>query len=102
METNIYYQLAQTECALDRCKAKLFKKNLTILGLLGVCYLGGKVLWMEAKRVVETRHERDDAVEEKEKAREELRQMKQKEQDKKCCCDGHVKMTDVYDKLKND
>ena len=35
MESNIYYQLAQTECALDRYKAKLFKKNLALLGMAG-------------------------------------------------------------------
>ena len=102
METNIYYQLAQTECALDRCKAKLFKKNLAIVGLLGLSFYSMKALWMECKKVCDIRKERDEAVEEKVKATEELRQMQQKEADKKCCCDGHVKMTDVYDKLKND
>ena len=36
METNIYYQLAQTECALDRCKVRLFKKNLALIGVAGI------------------------------------------------------------------
>ena len=102
METNIYYQLAQTECALERCKIKLFRKNLAIVGLLGVVYILGKAGVQQVQKTVDARKERDEAVEEKEKALEELRQMKQEDESKTTCCDGHVKMTDVYEKLKKD
>ena len=103
METNIYYQLAQTECALDRCKCKLFCKNLTIIGLAGMVYILAKVGVTQVQKTIDAKKERDEAVEEKEKALEELRQMKQEDEKKTTtCCDGHVKMTDVYDKLKND
>lgn len=102
METNIYYQLAQTECALDRCKARLCKKNLAIAGLMGVVYILAKAGVAQVQKTIDARKERDEAVEAKEKALEELRQMKQKDENKATCCDGHVKMTDVYNKLKND
>ena len=102
METNIYYQLAQTECALDRCKARLFKKNLAIVGLAGVIYILAKAGVAQVQKTIDAKKERDEAVEEKEKALEELRQMKQENEKKTTCCDGHVTMTDVYDKLKND
>ena len=102
METNIYYQLAQTECALDRCKGKLFRKNLTIIGLAGMVYILAKAGVTQVQKTIDAKKERDEAVEEKEKALEELRQMKQEDEKKTTCCDGHVKMTDVYEKLKND
>lgn len=102
METNIYYQLAQTECALDRCKARLFRKNLAIVGLMGVVFILVKEGLNETQKCMDAKKERDEAVEEKEKALEELRQMKQEDEKKTTCCDGHVTMTDVYEKLKND
>lgn len=102
MESNIYYQLAQTECALDRCKGKLFKKNLTILGLVGVVYILGKVCLVEAQRCVDAKHKRDEIAEEHDKVLMELNQLKKAEAEKSTCCDGHVKMTDVYEKLKKD
>lgn len=55
MESNIYYQLARTECALDRCKAKLFKKNLAMLGLLSVTYVLGKAFVREYKSIARLR-----------------------------------------------
>lgn len=102
METNIYYQLAQTECALDRCKARLFKKNLAIVGLMGVVYILAKAGVVQVQKTIDAKKERDEAVEEKEKALEELRQMKREDESKFTCCDGHVTMTDVREKPKND
>lgn len=102
METNIYYQLAQTECALDRCKARLVKKNLAIIGLMGVVYILAKAGVVQVQKTIDAKKERDEAVEEKEKALEELRQMKWEDESKSTCCDGHVTMTDVREKPKND
>lgn len=93
METNIYYQLAQTECVLDRCKAKLFKKNLLLAGMMAVLYLSAKALTMETKKVVEVQKERDEAVEAKDAAEEELRQIRQKESEKTIHCDGHATLS---------
>lgn len=95
METNIYYQLAQTECALDRCKGKLFRKNLIIIGLAGVVYILAKAGVAQVQKTIDAKKERDEAL-------EELCQTKQKDEKKATCCDGHATMTDVYDKLKND
>ena len=91
METNIYYQLAQTECVLDRCKAKLFKKNLLLTGMAVLVYMSAKALTVATKKVAEVQKERDEAVEAKDKAEEELRQIKQREADKTVCCDGNAK-----------
>lgn len=93
METNIYYQLAQTECVLDRCKAKLFKKNLLLAGMMAVLYLSSKALTMEAKKVVEVQKERDEAIEAKDAAEEELRKIRQKESEKTVRCDGHATLS---------
>lgn len=93
METNIYYQLAQTECVLDRCKAKLFKKNLLLAGMMAVLYLSAKALAMETKKVVEVQKERDEAIEAKDAAEEELRQIRQKESEKAVSCDGHASLS---------
>lgn len=93
MENNIYYQLAQTECVLDRCKAKLFKKNLLLVGMAALVYLSVKALGAEAKKVVETQKERDEAVEAKDAAEEKLRQIRQKESEKAVSCDGHASLS---------
>lgn len=50
MENNIYYQLAQTECALDRYKAKLFKKNLALIGMAGEGAVGHPAEGIRRKR----------------------------------------------------
>lgn len=63
MENNIYYQLAQTECALDRYKAKLFKKNLALIGMAGIAYLFAKVFVVECKKAVDAKKERDELAE---------------------------------------
>lgn len=102
MESNIYYQLAQTECALDRCKAKLFKKNLTILGLVGVIYILGKAGLAEAQKYMDAKKERDNMAESLDKMRVAMDEQAKKEAATSDCCDGHVRMTDVYEKLKND
>lgn len=86
METNIYNQLAQTECALDRCKAKLFKKNLTMLGLLGVTYILGKAFVQECEKYVDAKKERDEMA-------EELDKFKAAEANKTVHCDGHATLT---------
>lgn len=93
METNIYYQLAQTECALDCCKAKLFKKNLLLVGMAALVYLSVKALGVEAKKVAEVQKERDEVVEAKDAAEEELRKAQQKESDKTIHCDGHATLS---------
>lgn len=87
METNIYYQLAQTECALDRCKSKLFKKNLIILGLMGVGYFGGKMLWLECKKAIDARKECD-------KLKAELDELTKKDAKKSVHCDGHATLSE--------
>lgn len=63
METNIYYQLAQTECVLDRYKAKLFKKNLLLAGMAVLVYMSAKALTVATKKVVEVQKERDELAE---------------------------------------
>ena len=93
MESNIYYQLAQTECALDRYKAKLFKKNLVLLGMAGVVYLLVKVLGMECKKCVEAKKDRDDLAEKHDATLAELNKMKQAEAEKTVHCDGHAKLS---------
>lgn len=94
METNIYYQLAQTECALDRCKAKLFKKNLIILGLMGVGYFGGKMLWLECKKAIDARKERDELAEQCDKLKAELDDLAEKDAKKSVHCDGHATLSE--------
>lgn len=93
METNIYYQLAQTECALDRCKAKLFKKNLTMLGLLGITYILGKAFVQECKKCVDAKKDRDDLAEKHDKVLQELNRMKDAEAKKTVHCDGHATLS---------
>ena len=76
METNIYYQLAQTECVLDRYKAKLFKKNLLRAGMAVLVYMSAKALTVATKKVVEVQKERDELAEKHDKVLYELNQMK--------------------------
>lgn len=76
METNIYYQLAQTECVLDRYKAKLFKKNLLLAGMAVLVYMSAKALTVATKKVVEVQKERDELAEKHDKVLYELSQMK--------------------------
>jgi hypothetical protein len=89
METNIYYQLAQTECALDRCK-----KNLIILGLMGVGYFGGKMLWLECKKAIDARKERDELAEQCDKLKAELDELTKKDAKKSVHCDGHATLSE--------
>lgn len=93
METNIYYQLAQTECVLDRCKAKLFKKNLLLAGMMVALYLSTKALAIETKKVVETQKERDELAEKHDKVLYELNQLKKAEENKTVHCDGHATLS---------
>lgn len=76
METNIYYQLAQTECVLDHYKAKLFKKNLLLAGMAVLVYMSAKALTVATKKVVEVQKERDELAEKHDKVLYELNQMK--------------------------
>lgn len=76
METNIYYQLAQTECVLDRYKEKLFKKNLLLAGMAVLVYMSAKALTVATKKVVEVQKERDELAEKHDKVLYELNQMK--------------------------
>ena len=93
METNIYYQLAQTECVLDRCKAKLFKKNLALIGVAGIAYLFAKAFAMECKRAVGAKKERDELAEKYDSAMDELNRMKKTEENKSVHCDGHATLS---------
>lgn len=93
MENNIYYQLAQTEWALDRCKAKLFKKNLALLGMAGIAYLLGKAFIMECKKSVDAKKERDELAEKHDKVLYELNQLKKAEENKTVHCDGHATLS---------
>ena len=93
METNIYYQLAQTECALDRCKAKLFKKNLALLGMAGIAYFFAKAFIVECKKSVDAKKDRDDLAEKHDKVLQELNEMKKADANKTVHCDGHATLT---------
>ena len=93
METNIYYQLAQTECVLDRCKAKQFKKNLALIGVAGIAYLFAKAFAMECKRAVDAKKERDELAEKYDSAMDELNRMKKTEENKSVHCDGHATLS---------
>ena len=76
METNIYYQLAQTECVLDRYKTKLFKKNLLLAGMAVLVYMSAKALTVATKKAAEVQKERDELAEKHDKVLYELNQMK--------------------------
>lgn len=93
METNIYYQLAQTECALDRCKHKLFKKNIMLFGTTCGLYIVGKTLLKAVKKLNEAEKARDEAVEEKDQALEELRRAAMKTENATTHCEGHVTLS---------
>ncbi len=95
METNIYYQLAQTECALDRCKVRLFKKNLALIGVAGIAYLFAKAFAMECKRAVDAKKERDELAEKYDGAMDELNRMKKTGESKSIHCDGHATLTNA-------
>ena len=93
MENNIYYQLAQTECALDRYKAKLFKKNLALIGMAGIAYLFAKVFVVECKKAADAKKERDELAEKYDSVMDELNRMKKTEENKSVHCDGHATLT---------
>ncbi len=93
MENNIYYQLAHTECALDRCKVRLFKKNLALIGVAGITYLFAKAFAMECKRAVDAKKERDELAEKYDSAMDELNRMKRTEENKSVHCDGHATLS---------
>lgn len=95
MENNIYYQLAKTECTLDRCKARLFKKNLTILGLIGMVYILGKAGVYEYIKYKDIRKERDELAEKYDSAMDELNRMKKTEENKSVHCDGHATLSNT-------
>ena len=93
MENNIYYQLAQTECALDCYKAKLFKKNLAMIGMAGIAYLFAKAFVVECKKAADAKKERDELAEKYDSAMDELNRMKKTEENKSVHCDGHATLT---------
>lgn len=92
METNIYYQLAQTECALERCKRKLFRKNLALLGMAGVAYFFAKAFAAECKKYLDAKKDRDDLAEKHDKTLDELNHLK-KDELKTIHCDGHATLS---------
>lgn len=81
---NIYYELAQTQLALDaaqkvirRQRGKLFGKNLLLVGTIGL-------FWTACKMLDESEKERADAAE------AELAEM---QFEKDICCDGKASVT---------
>lgn len=79
---NIYYELAQTQLALDaaqkvihRQRGKLFGKNLLLVGTIGLFWTACKML---------------DESEKKRKAEKELAEM---QFEKDICCDGKASVT---------
>lgn len=79
---NIYYELAQTQLALDaaqkvirRQRGKLFGKNLLLVGTIGLFWTACKML---------------DESEKKRKAEKERAEM---QFEKDICCDGKASVT---------
>lgn len=79
---NIYYELAQTQLALDaaqkvirRQRGKLLGKNLLLVGTIGLFWTACKML---------------DESEKKRKAEKELAEM---QFEKDICCDGKASVT---------
>lgn len=84
---NIYYELAQTQLALDaaqkvirRQKGKLFGKNLLLVGTIGLFWTACKML-DESEKKRKAEKERADAAE------AEIRF------EKDICCDGKASVT---------
>ena len=87
---NFYYELAQTQLALDaaqkvirRQKGKLFGKNLLLVGTVGLFWAACKML-DESDKKRKAEKERADAAE------AELAEMKY---NKDVCCDGAASIT---------
>ena len=94
---NIYYELAQTQLALDaaqkvirRQKGKLFGKNLLLLGTVGL-------FWTACKMLDESEKKRKAEKERAEAAERELTKMyyhaNPNDEDKDVCCDGAATIT---------
>ena len=101
---NIYYELAQTQLALDaaqkvirRQKGKLFGKNLLLVGTIGLFWTACKML-DESEKKRKAEKERADAAEtelaemlgEKVVPRDKLAEM---QFEKDICCDGKASVT---------
>ena len=87
---NIYYELAQTQLALDaaqkvvrRQRGKLFGKNLLLVGTIGLFWTACKML-DESEKKRKAEKERADAAE------AELAEM---QFEKDICCDGKASVT---------
>ena len=81
---NIYYELAQTQLALDAAqKGKLFGKNLLLVGTIGLFWTACKML-DESEKKRKAEKERADAAE------AELAKM---QFEKDICCDGKASVT---------
>lgn len=94
---NIYYELAQTQLALDaaqkvirRQKGKLFGKNLLLLGTVGLFWTACKML-DESEKKRKAEKERADAAE------AELAEIHYNadldDENKDVCCDGAATIT---------
>lgn len=88
---NIYYELAQTQLALDaaqkvirRQKGKLFGKNLLLVGTVCLLWSACKML-DESERKCKAEKERADAAE---------AQLAEMQFDKDICCDGKASITE--------
>lgn len=87
---NIYYELAQTQLALDAAqkvirhqKGKLFGKNLLLVGTIGL-------FWTACKMLDESEKKRKAEKERADVAEAELAKMKY---NKEVCCDGAASIT---------
>ena len=94
---NIYYELAQTQLALDaaqkvirRQKGKLFGKNLLLVGTIGLFWTACKML-DESEKKRKAEKERADAAE------AELAEIRYNsdldDENKDVCCDGAATIT---------
>ena len=107
MESNIYYDLAQTKLALDAAervirsqKGKLFGKNLLIAGSLWLFWETAKMLDKASKELKQEKERADSAEAALAEAQMRFDEMDRKDSDtslwdeeKDICCDGKASIT---------
>lgn len=99
MESNIYYDLAQTKLALDaaermirRQKGKLFGKNLLIMGSLWLFWETSKMLDKASKELKQEKQRADEAEAALAEAQMSF-DLNGDDEDKDICCDGKASIT---------
>lgn len=99
MESNIYYDLAQTKLALDaaehmirRQKGKLFGKNLIIVGSLWLFWETAK-MFDKARKELKQEKERANAAEAALAESQMNLDLTDEKKDKDICCDGKASIT---------